>query len=210
MSEETFPAGLYTALAKAQGAMSNAVKDTANPAFKSKFASLAAVRDIAITALSEQGIACIQMPGRDDKGRVTIQTMLLHESGHLDCGTLTTEVTVRGGNDAQAVGSALTYLRRYALAAIAGVAQEDDDGNASGPMGGRQGSRPSPQRNKTAWSQDEVGGLLTRAFGEATEGEPPPEQAQAFVYEVTKMDIPTMMASPTARAAIGVALKEKR
>lgn len=147
MSDET-TGGLATALAKAQAAMSNVTKDSTNPAFKSKFASLAAVRDVVIPAFAAEGIAVIQMPGNTEDGRVSIKTVLLHESGQLDCGTVSTVATVRGGNDAQAVGSALTYLRRYALAAIAGVAQEDDDANASGPESRRQQQRPHQRRQE--------------------------------------------------------------
>ena len=183
MSDETPRHTLASAVARAQGAMSNVLKDSANPHFKSRFASLAAVRDVVIPALSAEGVAVIQMPGNDEQGRVTIRTLLIHESGELDCGTIATTALVRGGNEAQATGSALTYLRRYALAAIAGVAQEDDDGNASG-----------------------VGSLLAAAFGPADDG--PPEAAQAYVHEVTKMDIPTMMASASARNAVGLALSK--
>jgi hypothetical protein len=128
------PGALYTALAKAQAEMSNVIKDSANPHFRSKFASLAAVRDVVIPALSAQGISIVQMPGNTEDGRVSIRTMLLHESGTLDCGTVATTVTVRGGNEAQALGSALTYLRRYALSAIAGVAQEDDETHMFGDL----------------------------------------------------------------------------
>jgi len=136
---------LATALAKAQGAMSNVLKDSKNPHFKSTFASLAAVRDVVIPALAAEGVAVVQMPGNDAEGRVTIRTVLLAGSEQLDCGTVATTALVRGGNEAQAVGSALTYLRRYALAAIAGVAQEDDDGNASGPRNGDRRPTPAPQ-----------------------------------------------------------------
>lgn len=201
MSEETDQT-LASALARAQGAMSNVIKDSSNPHFKSRFASLAAVRDVVIPALAEQGIAVVQMPGNDEKGRVTITTTLLHRSGQFDCGTVATTATVRGGTDAQAVGSALTYLRRYALSAVAGVAQEDDDGNASG---GARHHRPS--RPKTTWSVAEVGDALASAFGPADDG--PPEEARHFVHEVTAMTIPQMMGSASARNAVGLALSQE-
>ena len=142
---------LAGALARAQAAMSNVTKDSANPHFRSRFASLAAVRDVVIPALSAEGLAIIQMPGNDEHGRVTVRTMLLHESGAtLDCGTVATTATVRGGNEAQALGSSVSYLRRYSLAAICGVAQEDDDGNASGPRGGatRSQKRQPPKQTE--------------------------------------------------------------
>jgi len=198
------PGALYTALAKAQAEMSNVIKDSANPHFRSKFASLAAVRDVVIPALSAQGISIVQMPGNTEDGRVSIRTMLLHESGTLDCGTVATTVTVRGGNEAQALGSALTYLRRYALSAIAGVAQEDDDGNASGPSG-RSQQRQRPRVPE--YSAQHVRNALTHMFGDLSEEEHRAE-AEAMVQETTGFSIEDMMGSKTAREAVISALRE--
>lgn len=198
------PGALYTALAKAQAEMSNVIKDSANPHFRSKFASLAAVRDVVIPALSAQGISIVQMPGNTEDGRVSIRTMLLHESGTLDCGTVATTVTVRGGNEAQALGSALTYLRRYALSAIAGVAQEDDDGNASGPSG-RSQQRQRPRVPE--YSAQHVKNALTHTFGDLSEEEHRAE-AEGMVRETTGFSIEDMMKSRTAREAVISALRE--
>jgi len=198
------PGALYTALAKAQAEMSNVIKDSANPHFRSKFASLAAVRDVVIPALSAQGISIVQMPGNTEDGRVSIRTMLLHESGTLDCGTVATTVTVRGGNEAQALGSALTYLRRYALSAIAGVAQEDDDGNASGPSG-RSQQRQRPRVPE--YSAQHVKNALTHMFGDLSEEEHRAE-AEGMVRETTGFSIEDMLQSRTAREAVISALRE--
>lgn len=198
------PGALYTALAKAQAEMSNVIKDSANPHFRSKFASLAAVRDVVIPALSAQGISIVQMPGNTEDGRVSIRTMLLHESGTLDCGSVATTVTVRGGNEAQALGSALTYLRRYALSAIAGVAQEDDDGNASGPSG-RSQQRQRPRVPE--YSAQHVKNALTHMFGDLSEEEHRAE-AEGMVRETTGFSIEDMLQSRTAREAVISALRE--
>lgn len=198
------PGALYTALAKAQAEMSNVIKDSANPHFRSKFASLAAVRDVVIPALSAQGISIVQMPGNTEDGRVSIRTMLLHESGTLDCGTVATTVTVRGGNEAQALGSALTYLRRYALSAIAGVAQEDDDGNASGPSG-RSQQRQRPRVPE--YSAQHVRNALTHMFGDLSE-EANRAEAEGMVRETTGLSIEDMMGSKTGREAVIFALRE--
>ena len=198
------PGALYTALAKAQAEMSNVIKDSANPHFRSKFASLAAVRDVVIPALSAQGISIVQMPGNTEDGRVSIRTMLLHESGTLDCGTVATTVTVRGGNEAQALGSALTYLRRYALSAIAGVAQEDDDGNASGPSG-RSQQRQRPRVPE--YSAQHVRNALTHMFGDLSE-EANRAEAEGMVRETTGFSIEDMLQSRTAREAVISALRE--
>lgn len=161
----TTPRPLSAALAAAQLSMSNVQRDRQNPHFKSSYATLGAVRDVVIPALAEQGIAVVQMPGSED-GRVTIRTVLLYDGGEYDCGTIGTVADSRGGNAAQAVGSALTYLRRYALAAVAGVAPEDDDGNASSAPP----RRPAPQRPPARQKEDVFGILrerLREAFGSA-------------------------------------------
>ena len=115
------------ALAAAQAEIENVTKDKTNPAFKSQYATLAAVLDVCRPVLSKNGIALIQSPGNDGNA-VTLTTTLAHESGEYMTSTVG---VVPGKFDAQGLGSAVTYLRRYALAAICGVAQEDDDGNAA-------------------------------------------------------------------------------
>jgi hypothetical protein len=211
MEDKTHPGALFAALAKAQAAMDNVVKDSANPHFKSRFASLAAVRDVVIPALAEQGIAVVQMPGNDSEGRVTIKTVLLHESGTLDCGTVATTATVRGGNEAQALGSAVSYLRRYSLAAICGVAQEDDDGNASGPSGRSQGRSQGRQRHPTGrvpeYSVQHVTNALVHVFGDLSE-EANRAEAEGMVRETTGLSIEDMMGSKTGREAVIFALRE--
>jgi hypothetical protein len=115
------------ALAKAQAEMTNPAFDSTNPHFKSKYASLAAVRNGIIPILAKHGIACVQE--------------LLHDEGKVGCAT---RLSCAGQwiefapfylppskGDAQGYGSASTYARRYSLQAVAGVAgDEDDDGNA--------------------------------------------------------------------------------
>jgi hypothetical protein len=121
---------LAGALVKAQSAMKAAVKDSTNPHFKSKYADLASVWDACREPLTKNGLAVVQLPGfeRLDEGSVaTLTTMLLHESGQWIRETAKAPLTKA---DAQGVGSVLTYLRRYSLAAVASVAPEDDDGNA--------------------------------------------------------------------------------
>lgn len=127
---------LAGALAAAQGLIENATKDSANPFFKSKYADLAAVWDAIRKPLSENGIAIIQSPSAEESA-VTIITLLVHKSGQWIKSTLTVHAK---DETPQAVGSAITYARRYALQSITGVAPEDDDGN-----GAQQGNRPGQQ-----------------------------------------------------------------
>lgn len=121
-------AAISAALSKAQGQMSPAIKDSTNPHFRSTYADLASVWDACRGPLSANGLSVVQIPEELDNGRISIQTMLTHSSGEYICGTLVIPV---GKNDAQGVGSAISYGRRYALASMVGITQADDDGNAA-------------------------------------------------------------------------------
>ena len=109
--------------------MKGAVKDSANPFFKSKYADLASVVEAIRAAFSANGLSYIQTLEPSDKDEVRVETTLLHASGEwISCGVLSLPVSKA---DAQGYGSALTYARRYSLSAAVGVAPEDDDGNAA-------------------------------------------------------------------------------
>lgn len=133
------------AFAKAQSKMSNAAKDSANPFFHSKYADLASVRDACMEHLNLNGIGVMQFPRQFDmEGNVfvEIETLLTHETGEWFADSLTLPVTPKYDKDtkaeyvdAQAIGSAITYGRRYALAAMCGVAPEEDDGNGASAKG---------------------------------------------------------------------------
>jgi hypothetical protein len=120
--------GIATALAKAQAEMGKALKQSNNLHFKSKYADLGNVMDACLPALNAAGIAVIQPTGEDEYGRY-VETVLIHgESGE----SLTCRVPlIVSKNDMQGYGSAVTYGRRYGLMAMAGIAPEDDDGNAA-------------------------------------------------------------------------------
>ncbi|WP_416052797.1 ERF family protein [Cupriavidus basilensis] len=119
----------------AQKAISFAAKDSRNPHFKNDYADLESVVNAVKGALNENGITYIQMPSPADPGMMALTTRLLHESGQWieDTGTVTLQK-----NDPQGFGSANTYLRRYALSAVTGVYQADDDGNAGSGQGQQQ------------------------------------------------------------------------
>ena len=132
--------GIYSALAAAQIEMGPALKDSTNPAFKSKYADLASVMAACMPALNRHGIAVIQ-PICDEEGKRYVKTVLAHESGEtLDCRV---ELIV-GKNDMQGYGSAVTYARRYGLMAMAGIAPDDDDGNAAAKSAPMIEDRPKP------------------------------------------------------------------
>jgi hypothetical protein len=129
MNKSESIAGLAAALAAAQGVMKGALKDSANPFFKSRYADLASVVEAIRAAFSANGLSYIQTVEPSDKDEVRVETTLLHSSGEwISCGILSLPVSKI---DAQGYGSALTYARRYSLSAAVGVAPEDDDGNAA-------------------------------------------------------------------------------
>lgn len=118
---------LAAALAKAQGVMGGALKDSANPFFKSKYADLESVWQACRKALSENGLAVIQTVTTNADATI-VTTMLAHSSGQWIRDSLPLppkEMTPQG------IGSCISYARRYALAAAVGVYQTDDDGEAA-------------------------------------------------------------------------------
>ena len=119
---------LAAALAKAQGAIAGATKDSTNPHFNSKYADLASIVEACRAPLAAQGIAYLQSSSAD-ANIVKMTTMLIHASGEwIESDPL--QVQARDAAP-QAIGSCLTYLRRYQLAAMVGIAPEDDDAEAA-------------------------------------------------------------------------------
>ena len=119
---------LATALAIVQGQLTFAKKDSKNPFFKSNYADLESVWDACRSLLSENGLAIMQFPGDYVDGNMTLTTVMTHSSGEWVAQNMSLPVSKP---DAQGAGSAITYMRRYALAAIVGVVQADDDGNSA-------------------------------------------------------------------------------
>lgn len=120
-------APLFAALAKAQAEVENAIKGNVNPHFKSRYADLAEVLNTVRPTFARHGLSILQSTAFDGIN-VSVTTTLAHAEGGWvsSCASC-----VPARVDAQGIGAATTYLRRYALAAMAGVAQEDDDGNAA-------------------------------------------------------------------------------
>ena len=130
MKQSESIANLALSLSIVQGKLTHAKKDSANPFFKSKYADLESVWDSCRELLAGNGLAIMQFPGTysDLDKSMSLTTMLTHSSGEYISQEMSVPVTKA---DAQGAGSALTYMRRYALAAVVGVVQADDDGNAA-------------------------------------------------------------------------------
>jgi hypothetical protein len=130
MNQSENIANLAKSLSAVQGKLTYAKKDSKNPFFKSNYADLESVWDACRDLLSSNGLAVSQFPGlysELDKS-MSLITILTHISGEW----ISQEMSVPMSKpDAQGAGSCLTYMRRYALAAVVGVVQADDDGNAA-------------------------------------------------------------------------------
>lgn len=121
-------AKIAPALLAAQKAITFAAKDAVNPHYKSKYADLPTVIDAVKPALNEAGIVFIQSASPSEPGYLAMTTRLMHQSGEWIEDTATLPLPKA---DPQGYGSASTYARRYGLAAICGLYQDDDDGNAA-------------------------------------------------------------------------------
>lgn len=136
MNQSESIAALAAALSKAQSAITGALKDSANPFFKSRYADLASCWDACRAQLAANSLAVIQTTEVTEAGTVLVTT-LCHASGEWMRGYLPV-LTKDAGPQGQ--GSGLTYARRYALAAIVGLAQIDDDGEAAQARGKKEPS----------------------------------------------------------------------
>lgn len=144
---------LATALASAQGQMEAASRDAVNPHLKNRYATLSSIIEAARKPLSDNGLSFAQILSTGADGMV-LETILMHSSGQW----LQSEVFVdseqmgnRGVNSLQALGSALTYYKRYALAAMIGasIAEDDDDGNDAPKSRHQRASQNGKPEQKT-------------------------------------------------------------
>lgn len=214
---------LAAALAKAQAAMSGAVKDSSNPFFKSKYADLASVWDACRGPLTANGLSVMQFPQTEYDGTpeiyewqsragetrmgvkvlctVHVVTRLLHVSGQWIEGSVS---AMLASADPQAVGSAITYLRRYSLQSVVGVAPEDDDAEAAQE---RQPTRNAtvqhelPPHGYVNWLHD-IEAVVPEGFSalEAAWKASPP----AFREYLTRTDRPKLDGMKKAAKAVNV------
>ena len=121
---------LAPALVKAQAALKAVAKDSTNPHFKNRYASLDAIIDATRPILSTNGLAIVQgasSPVSDESGRLVgfaVETMLVHTTGQF---ITNSAIMPLAKSDPQGAGGALTYGRRYGLSALLALATEEDD-----------------------------------------------------------------------------------
>lgn len=167
---------LAAALAAAQAEIEDAEKCKANPAFRSKYADLGSVWDACKPALSKHGLSVAQFCEPSERGTLRLVTMLLHKSGQFLSGAAELPLAKE---DPQGYGSALTYARRYGLAAMVGVCPEDDDGNAASGHGRptqSQSPRQTHPRAQQAMERAPSGNAYSFETG-ARQAEPPRQEA---------------------------------
>lgn len=154
---------LATALALAQSEMKNARLNKQNPHFKSRYSDLAEIRDAVTPALTKNGLSVVQGTDTSDDGKLIVVTRLLHKSGQW----IESRFPI-SYDKPQAMGSSITYGRRYTLSAICNIAaDEDDDAEVAQ-------TRPAFQP-----AVESIADTYIRKFSEA-------ETAEAFEEQVEK------------------------
>ena len=127
MNSSTKIESLAAALCKAQSEMGGAVKDSANPFFKSSYADLTSVIKAIKQPFADNGLSYTQFPISNEHGTGVV-TRLMHNSGEW----LESEfVLPMVKKDPQAAGSCISYARRYSLMAMAGCPTAEDDGESA-------------------------------------------------------------------------------
>jgi hypothetical protein len=151
---------LIAALAKAQLEFGSAIKDSDNPFFKSKYADLAANINAVRPALNKHGIAVIQADSSELEHAIARVRTSLHCGEQWIASEAEAPAIDKSGNiNVQTLGSAWTYLRRYTLQALCGLASEDDDGNSLS-NGMTDGKKPAQTAAEKKW--DEIDPELPR------------------------------------------------
>lgn len=154
MQQSPTVGAIAAALSKAQSAMRAAHKDAKNPFFKSSYATLGAVIDAIRDPFAANGLSYSQPLDIGADGSIIVETILLHSSGEWLSGKVTAKPTK---SDPQGIGSLISYLRRYLLQSMVGIAAADDDGNAasSPPPPSKELFDPSSEKHK-AWLRDRL------------------------------------------------------
>ncbi len=148
---------LYAALVKCQTQIKVALKDSKNPHFKSSYADLTSVMLACKDALAANNLAVLQLSRIHESGTPVLVTRIIHSSGEHVEGEF--PLVCKDPNDPQKLGSAVTYARRYALAAALGITADDDDGQAAS-------SHAAPSAPKAAPVQA-AGNVMAELFTKA-------------------------------------------
>lgn len=187
MKQSESIAKLAAALVAVQSELRGVAKDSTNPDFRSSYTSLDAIIEKSRPVLAKNGLAIVQgatTPHTDEKSRIAaiaVETMLVHESGEWLTNTAIMPVVgrmLKGGGradvDPQAGGSALSYGRRYGIAALLCLATEDDDGNAASQRSGGKGTGGGQTVPRQERSTSDIGHHTPRNTSGTTQACPLP------------------------------------
>lgn len=147
---------ISSALIKAQSEIKVAIYDATNPHFRSKYASLGSVVEACKEALNKNKIVFLQgsHADKDLPKMICVTTRLLHESGEYIEDTIAVPYVQ---DTPQALGSSLTYARRYGLSALLGiVSDEDDDGNSGSNLPQPKPITPPAPRKPTKTEKQKI------------------------------------------------------
>lgn len=154
-------ANLYKGMFKFRTQLKQPKLDGDNPFFKSGYVTLEGVQKAVDEALKGTGLSYIQKVYNDGNGGVGVETVIMHEDGEvLSSGQLSLRPTK---NDPQGYGSAITYAKRYQLAAMFGISSDkDDDGNAASQPQQQQAPQQQQQTQQITPLQAEYQYLMTK------------------------------------------------
>lgn len=205
---------LAIALAKAQGEISVAHKETWNDFHKSKYSDLAACWDACRTALSKNELSIVQYPGQAAPGHLKLITLLLHSSGQWIKGPITMKLQTRKKGmgwvdafDPQTYGVTMTYARRYGLCAMVGIAPGDSDGE---PMshGNNGNGHAETEPHQTIKTEQEKKELENEVPPITHDKFITPEQATLYRKECVRLKIGTKDMK-TELKKLGISMPDK-
>ena len=148
-------------MAEFQKSIKQPLKDANNPFFKSQYVPLENVVEAITETGSPIGISFMQFASSDETGSIEVATLVMHSTGeYIEFPPVRMKPE---SNKPQAVGSAITYAKRYALSAIFGITSDkDDDGNEATGLN-KQVEKQQPKKQQT---QDDVTGTIEKYWNE--------------------------------------------
>jgi len=171
-------------LLKFHASLKKIKKDASNPFYKSKYAPLSTILEAIAAPLQDGELVVVQFPNGTG-----LTTQVIHSSGQWIRATY--EMPIKDSNNPQAVGSAITYMRRYALGAVLSLnIDEDDDGNAASitrsytPASSNYPAKLAPG----TWSVT-IESIKESMYGQKKFMEITTDQGVATLWEVPAMDL---------------------
>lgn len=155
---------LSNAMAEFQKKIKQPLKDANNPFFKSQYVPLENVVEAITETGSQLGISFMQFASSDETGSIEVATLVMHSTGeYIEFPPVRMKPE---SNKPQAVGSAITYAKRYALSAIFGITSDkDDDGNEATGLN-KQVEKQPKQQVKQQQTQDDATGKIEQYWTE--------------------------------------------